>query len=82
MTNEASAESSHRMGSATSSTSAMRWMGMVAATAAWRAGSATTALVMSVRVMPGRTALTRTPCAATSLARPMVKTSTAAFDAA
>ena len=38
--------------------------------------------VMSVRVIPGRTALTRMPSPATSRARPVTNRSTAAFDAA
>ena len=57
-------------------------MGMVAVIRSSVAGSDSRSAVISVDVIPGRTAFTRTPSAATSFARPTVNVSTAAFDAA
>ncbi len=57
-------------------------MAIVDSTSARTAGSLIAASVISVRIMPGRRAFTRMPSAATSLAKPRVKLSTAALLAA
>ena len=59
-----------------------RPIGIVASISSRVAGSRSPAAVMSVATTPGRTALTRIPSAATSLAKPTVKASTAALLAA
>ncbi len=80
--NEASSESSQRIGRAISSGSAQRFIAMVAAVRARRSGSRRTASVMSVMVMPGRSTLTRMPSRPTSRAKPIVKLSIAPLLAA
>ena len=80
--NEASSDSSQRIGRAISSGSAQRLIAIVSAIRARSPASWRTASVMSVSVMPGRSALTRMPSRATSLASPIVKLSIAPLEAA
>ena len=67
--------------SATSAAEPLRCIGTSGAICAARSGWPPEAW-MSVAMMPGRTALTRMPSAATSRARPSVKTSIAPLLAA
>ena len=69
------------MAAATSSAEPGRCIGTWGASRRARSGWPPLAWI-SVSMMPGRTAFTRTPSAATSLARPSVKTSMAPLAAA
>jgi hypothetical protein len=79
--NDASSESSHRIARAISSGSPPRFIGMPSRSRSMRFGSPPLAW-MSVCTNPGRTALTRMPSAASSLASPSVIVSTAPLEAA
>jgi hypothetical protein len=81
VTYAACGDSSHSTPSATSSARPGRCMGISAADLCARCASPLSAWI-SVSMMPGRTALTRTPSAASSRPRPMVKVSIAPLAAA
>lgn len=78
---DAAGDSSHRIASATSPGSLPRCIGIDGASLAIRSGSPPLAW-MPVCTKPGRTAFTRMPCAATSVARPRVNVSIAPLLAA
>ena len=79
---EASSDSSHRIALAISSASPTRPHGIDDSMPARKARVLQRPSVISVSTMPGRSELTRMPSAATSLAKPLVKESTAALLAA
>ena len=82
VTKRAAGEISHAAASAISSGTPTRRKGVIASMRSRKPGWAIWSRVKSVAVKPGATALTRTPSGPTSVARPLVKLSTAPLVAA